>query len=108
VCPALVLGSPDGRSWSRVAFPQDGDLASVTRVGDRLFATTDAGAVGLWVSRDGATWTPATVQPGAAPTGAGTQTNDWRFAARDGVAVWLGTPGGSSDPAAWFSEAPTP
>jgi hypothetical protein len=46
-CPALVLTSPDGVTWTQQPFEQAGDLRTVSRVGERWFATAPDGPVVL-------------------------------------------------------------
>lgn len=101
-CPALVLTSPDGQTWTQQPFEQPGDLRTLTAIGGRYFATAPFGPSTVWTSSDGAVWTPADVQGG--PTTAGSGNNAaWHFAATPDTAVWIGTPPQMRNPAAWVS-----
>jgi hypothetical protein len=99
-CPALVLTSPDGRTWSQQPFAQPGSLETVSAIGGRFVATTHDGPRTVWVSGDGTSWAPASAQ-GGPPTETGGA--DWHLAATPSVAVWLGKQTESDDPAAWVS-----
>lgn len=102
-CPGLVLTSADGRTWTRVPFPQDGELGTITAVGDRLFLTAQGATTGVWVSQDGTSWAPAAIQGGIAPTEPSPEAIRWRLAARDGVAVMFAPSWTASEPTAWVS-----
>ena len=101
-CPALVLTSQDGQTWTQQAFEQPGDLRTLTDVGGRYFATAPDGPEGVWTSGTATTWEPL-VQDGGPSTSGFDATAEWHFAATPDVAVWVGIPTETSDPAAWVS-----
>lgn len=103
-CTALVLTSPDGVTWKRRTFRQDGDLRTITWVGDRFFATAPDGPVSVWTSRTGSRWRVADVQGGPSVR-TGNEYAAWHFAATARRAAWLGTPPGRHAPRAWVSVA---
>jgi hypothetical protein len=101
-CPALVLASPDGQTWTKQPFEQPGDLRTVTAIGDRFFATAPDGPQLLWTSSDGSNWVPAAVEGGPAKPDLGFVV-EWQLAATPETAVWLGPAGMETAPAAWVS-----
>ena len=101
-CPALILTSPDGATWTQQAFEQTGGLRTVTRIGDRLFATAPDGPVTLWTSTDGSTWTPGSAS-GGPPLDTSGNVAAWHLASTPYTAVWLGAQTTAEDPAAWVS-----
>ena len=99
---ATVLTSRDGLTWVQQPVEPPNDFQGVTWIGDRFFATVLGGPETVWTSEDGSAWIPASVQGGPAAD-ARDATALWHFAARPDVAVWLGLPTESADPAAWVS-----
>jgi anti-sigma factor RsiW len=100
---AAVMHSPDGQTWRSQRAPV-GDLDTVTRIGDRFFATASSGPETVWASEDGVVWTPLEADGGPTLV-AGEEGAEWRFGADDLTAVWFGLTE-NSDPAAWVSNPP--
>ena len=101
-CPALVLTSPDGRTWTQQPFEQPGDLRTLTVIGGRYLATAPDGAQTLWTSDDGTMWVPAEVKGGPATSGEGSSA-EWHFAATSDIAVAVGPAMETDDPMAMVS-----
>ncbi len=101
-CPALIVTSPDGQTWTQQSFEQSGDLRTITWIGDRYFATAPDGPQLLWTSADGTTWAPAAVEGGPAKPDLGFVV-EWQLAATPEAAVWLGPTGMETAPKAWLS-----
>ena len=101
-CPALVLTSSDGQTWTQQPFEQPGDLRTITAIGDRFFATAPDGPALLWTSGDGSSWVPADVDGGPAKPDLGFVV-EWQLAANSETAVWLGPAGLETAPGAWVS-----
>ena len=99
-----VLTSSDGMAWLQQPVEQPSDFQSITWIGDRFFATVLGGLETVWTSQDGSAWVPAVVEGGPAAN-AQDATADWHFATQPDVAVWLGLPKESANPAAWASRA---
>jgi hypothetical protein len=102
-CTAMVMTSVSGREWVQQAFGQAGDLRTVTRVGNRWFATSPDGPQNLWASADGSTWAAPLVAGGPATANGSGGISGWHFAATSNVAVWLGPSSETGDPSAWVS-----
>ena len=101
-CPALVLTSPNGRTWTQQPFEQSGDLRTLTVIGGRYFATAPDGPATVWTSDTGSTWAPAEAAGGPAIAGPGNFV-EWHFAATQETAVWIGTDPETNNPVAWAS-----
>ena len=97
-CPALILSSPDGRTWTQRPIEQPGSLGAITTIGGRYVAWVPGIVATLWTSDDGSAWAPAGVKGGAMPSLEGP-----RLAATSDTAVWIGTDPETTDPAAWVS-----
>ena len=101
-CPALILTARDGQTWIQQPFEQLGDLRTITRIGDRFFATAPDGPGLLWTSSDGTGWVPAAVEGGPAKPDLGGVV-EWQLAATPNTAAWLGPAGMETAPKAWVS-----
>ena len=101
-CPALVLTSQDGMTWTRRPFEQSGDLRAITVIGGRYFATAPDGPETLWTSDDGSAWVRADVKGGPATAGLGNYA-EWHFAATPDTAVWIGADPETNNTVAWVS-----
>ena len=97
---AAVMQSSDGQTWRRTTPMPAKDLETVTRLGDRFFATATSGFETVWATTEGG-WAP--IEPeGGPPTDVGDQGAHWRLGADDLTAVWLGVTE-AGDAAAWVS-----
>jgi len=94
------MQSSDGQTWRRATPAPADDLETVTRIGNRFFATATSGSETVWASTDGV-W--AAIEPdGGPPTDVADQGTHWRFGADDLTAVWFGVTE-VGDAAAWVS-----
>ena len=96
---AAVMQSSDGQTWKAQQAPAS-DLETVTRIGERFFATASSGSETVWATTEGS-WAP--IEPEDGPlTDVGAQGAQWRFAADDLTAVLFGVTE-AGDAAAWVS-----